>query len=148
MNGMSPTISGGTGTGRAGQLSEVETTVLARSVDQSANPLQQEELQQVLALLRGMERPSDLQIYQLASVETRIGSLERARALFIELCSRPKFAAGAFFHLGEIAVAQGRAQAAVDAYRRCLEIAPTHRAAARGLVSVLLERSEQNVVER
>jgi predicted Zn-dependent protease len=121
--------------------------VLARSVDQLANPLQQEGLQQVLAQLRAMERPSDLQIYQLASVETRIGSLERARALFIELCGRTKFAAGAFFHLGEIAMAQGRRQAAVTAYRRCLEIAPRHRAAARRLTSVLLDRRRTSTLE-
>ena len=97
--------------------------------------LQREGLQRV----QNVARPSELQLYQRASLEAAIGSRDIARQLFTRLTTQSAFQAGAWFHLGEIALAAHDSTRAVAAFQHCLKLQPTHGKAISRLASLLLD---------
>jgi tetratricopeptide (TPR) repeat protein len=116
------------------------TAVLIQRANATANVHKKAELQRAaLRRVQSVARRSELQSYQRASLEAAIGSRDIARKLFTTLTGHSAFQAGAWFHLGEIALATHDSTRAVAAFQHCLKLQPTHRKAISRLTSLLLD---------
>jgi tetratricopeptide (TPR) repeat protein len=116
------------------------TAMLIQRANATANVHKKTALQRAaLDRVRRVGRPSELQSYQRASLEAAIGSRDIARKLFTNLTAQSAFQAGAWFHLGEIALAGHDSTRAVAAFQHCLKLQPTHRKAISRLTSLLLD---------
>jgi tetratricopeptide (TPR) repeat protein len=125
------------------------TAVLIQWADATANVHKKAALQQeALHRLQSVARPSELQNYQRASLEAAIGSRQIARALFTKLTAGSTFQVGAWFHLGEIALAAHDWTRAVGAFQRCVALQPAHRKAISRLTSLLLDARMCGVMNR
>jgi hypothetical protein len=100
---------------------------------------------ETMALLRSMTDRSPLTRYNRASLAKTLGEADEARALFGSLRRHQQYGAGALFHLGDLALAEGRVLEAERYYQRCLTLQPQHRAAAQRLASIPLQRGAHDV---
>ena len=103
---------------------------------------------EAMALLRSMTDTSPLTQYNRASLAKTLGEVDEARTIFSSLSRHRQYGAGALFHLGEIAVAEGRMPQAERYFQRCLKRQPQHRAAAQRLASIPPQRRARDVGER
>ena len=116
------------------------TAMLIQRANATANVHKKTALQRAaLDRVRRVGGPSELQSYQRASLEAAVGSRDIARKLFANLTSQSAFQAGAWFHLGEIALAGHDSTRAVAAFQHCLKLQPAHRKAISRLTSLLLD---------
>jgi tetratricopeptide (TPR) repeat protein len=100
---------------------------------------------ETMALLRSMTDRSPLTRYNRASLAKTLGQADEARAIFGSLSRHRQYGAGALFHLGDLALAEGRVRQAERYYQRCLTLQPQHRAAAQRLASIPPQRGSHPV---
>lgn len=93
-------------------------------------------------VLDSLPSPTTTQQYGRASIAQRLGYLDEARALFARLAEHPEHRAGAHFHLGEIALAEGNWLGAQRALRQCLQSSRAHGAGSALQVRVLRRLGE------
>jgi glycosyltransferase involved in cell wall biosynthesis len=115
------------------------SAVLVRQADGMRDTKQKNRLgAEAIELLKGLPNPTAITRYNLASLAEKLGQLHEARKGFASLRGHAEHGGGAYFHLGEIAAAQGRWSEASRCYRRCLRLVPDHRAAAQRLAALSL----------
>ncbi len=76
------------------------------------------------------KRPYDF--YLMASIFQKIKEYKKAKRLFKKVVSETKektLIAGAYFHLGEIALSEGRKKEAKEHFEKCLTVNPSHKKA-------------------
>jgi len=100
---------------------------------------------EAMMLLASMTDPSPLTRYNRASLAKTVGQIDEARTIFRSLTRHREHGAGALFHLGDLALAEGRVRQAERYYQRCLTLQPQHRAAAQRVASVTLQRGAHEV---
>jgi hypothetical protein len=111
------------------------TAQIILSADATSDYAGREKLRRrALELLRELPDPSAIQRYRQASLERQVGNGAHAHAMFMTMREDPAFAAGAWFHLGEIALCVGQFDVAANAYQVCLRWRPDHRTAAARLI--------------
>lgn len=82
-------------------------------------------------LLQNVQK-NEIAYYRLASLYKVIGDMGKAKRYFLQVINNTVFddrRAGAYFHLGEIAKADGSIDDANDFFERCVAIMPGHRKA-------------------
>jgi len=83
-----------------------------------------------LEMILYKRKKKDIDIYHLASIYGKIGEYRKAKERFREVIKNTNnggLKAGAYFHLGEIALQEGENKKAEKYFKKCLELKSVHR---------------------
>ncbi len=80
-----------------------------------------------------------IKVYNMISLLKSMGKIEEAKNLFLKFTKKkPKneLLSGAYFHLGEIALSEGRKKEAKEHFEKCLTLNPSHKKAKELLIKI------------